>query len=113
METSIVDFRKIFYMPAIHKLSLHLPYVHILVTGRCGKTRRESFKRGSAYQDVLCHQYYSERVVASFVHQIQSEYYGGNRYMYIKGIALGKFSSTYQGTSSSSYHILTHHAMFP
>ena len=28
---------------------------------------------------------YSERLVTSFVHQIQSEYYGVNQYVYIEG----------------------------
>ena len=40
-----------------------------------------------------CHEY-SERVVASFAHQIQSEWYGGNRSVSIEGIVLGHFSTT-------------------
>ena len=36
---------------------------------------------------------YSERVVASFAHYIQSEYYGGNISVSIKGILLEHFSA--------------------
>ena len=34
-----------------------------------------------------------KRVVASFPHQIQLEYSGGDRYVYIEGISLEHFSS--------------------
>ena len=44
MDASIVDFLKRFYIPAIHKLSLHLPHIHIIVTHRCSNTRQEVFK---------------------------------------------------------------------
>ena len=47
-------------------------------------------------QDMLCFIDYSERVVASSAHQIQSEYYGNNRYVSIEGIALYHFSATTQ-----------------
>ena len=40
---------------------------------------------------MLCRRDYAERVVASFTHQIQSEYYGGNISVSIEGIALEKF----------------------
>ena len=48
------------------------------------------------YQDVLCHQNYAELVVASFSHQIQSEYCDGNKYVSIKNIQLEHFSAKYQ-----------------
>ena len=41
---------------------------------------------------MLCRSDYAERVVASFFHQIQSEYYGGNRSVSIDGITLEHFS---------------------
>ena len=41
-------------------------------------TCHKSFKLCRENQYVLCCCDYAERVVASFTHQIQSEYYGGN-----------------------------------
>ena len=49
-----------------------LPHVRILNTNHCGEMRRTAFKRRELFQDVLCCSDYSERVVASFAHQIQS-----------------------------------------
>ena len=37
----------------------------------------------SDFQDVLCRRDYAEHVVARFVQKNQSEYYGGNRSVYI------------------------------
>ena len=78
LETTISDFHTSFYIPAIQKLAFHLPHVRILGTNHCGEMRRTSFKRRELFQDVLCRCDYSERVVANFSNQIQSEYYGGN-----------------------------------
>ena len=88
METYITDFHTSFYIPEIQKLAFHLPHVHIMGTNYCGNTRRESFKRRSAKQDVLCRRGYAKIVLAIFAHQIQSEYYGGNIYVSIEGLAL-------------------------
>ena len=88
METSIVDFHKRFYIPVIQKLALHLPHVRIIGTRHCSNKCQEKFNSCAAYQDVLCCQDYAEHVLASFAHQIQSEYYGGNKYLYIEGIVL-------------------------
>ena len=63
-------------------------------------------------QDVLCHRDYAERVVASFAHQIQSEYYGGNRAVSIEVIVLEKFSEPTHTESAATAKELTHHAMF-
>ena len=41
-------------------------------------------------------------MVASFANQIQSKYYGGNRYLYIEGIALEHFSAATQSDINSS-----------
>ena len=79
METTISDFHTSFYIPAIQKLAFHLPQVRILGTNHCGEIQRTAFKRSELFKDVLCCREYSERVVASFANQIQSEYYGGNR----------------------------------
>ena len=72
METTIYDFNTSLYIPAIQNLAFHLPHVRILGKNHCGAMRRTSFKRRELFQDVLCRSDYSERVVASFAHQIQS-----------------------------------------
>ena len=51
------------------------------------------FKLRESIQYVLCCRDYAERVVDSFDHQIQLEYYGGNRYVSIEGIVLENFSA--------------------
>ena len=71
MEASIFDFYQQLYIHSIYKLAFYLPRVRILGTHNCGNILREAFKSQAAYQDLLCHRYYSELVVASFVHQIQ------------------------------------------
>ena len=83
MESSIVDFHQDFYIPAIQELAFHLPHVIIFGTYHCGNTRREAFTCRSAFQYVLFHHDYAEGEVSRFAHQIQSEYYGGNRYVSI------------------------------
>ena len=112
METSIVDFRQNFYVHAIKKLAFKLTHVHNLGTHHCGNKGQEAFKRHEYYQDVLCRWNYAEHLLAIFVHQIQSKYYGGNRYVSIKGIVLEKFSDTYQWTSSSSLYSCKRHVLF-
>ena len=82
METTISN------IPYLQKLAFYIPHVLILGTNHCGDSRRTAFKRRKLFQDVLCRCDYSERVVASFIHQIQSEHYGGNISIYIEGIAL-------------------------
>ena len=93
METTISDFHTSFYIPAIQKLAFHLPHVRILGTNHCGEMRRTAFKQSELFQDVLCRRDYAERLVARFDNQIQPEYYGGNRYVSIEGIALEHFSA--------------------
>ena len=61
---------------------------------------------------MLCRLDYSERLVASFAHKIQSEYYGGNILVYIEGISLEHFSAMEQKKLSSSSHSCTCHATF-
>ena len=73
METTIFDFHTRLFIPDIQKLAFHLVHVHILGTNHCGEMRRTAFKRRELFQDVLCCRDYSERVVASFSHQIQPE----------------------------------------
>ena len=73
METSIADFHTNLYIPEIQTLTNHLRRVHIIGTNHYCNTRREAFKFRIAKKDVLCCRDYSERVVASFAHQIQSE----------------------------------------
>ena len=87
-ETTIYDFHTSFYILDIQNLAFHLPRVHILGTNHCGAMQHRSFKRIELFQDILRICYYAERVVAIFAHQIQSEYYVGNRSVSIEGIAL-------------------------
>ena len=61
---------------------------------------------------MLCRRDYSERVGASSSHQIQSEYYGGNRYVSIEGIVLEHFSALPQTEINSSTKACPHHAVF-
>ena len=79
MEKTIFNFHTSLFIPAIQKLVLHIPHVQILGTNHCGDSRRTAFKCHESFQDVLSRRDYAERVVASFPHQIQSEYYVGNR----------------------------------
>ena len=112
MDSSIVDFNQDFYITAIRKLVLYLSHVRIFGTHHCGNKRQEAFKRRPYFQDMLCRSDYEKRVVASFEHQIKSEYYGGNRSVSIEVFALEHFSATYQEKSSSSSHSHTHHTAF-
>ena len=82
-ETTISEFHIRYYIPDIQKLAFHLPHVRILVTNHCGEMRRTAFKRREIFQDVLCSLDYADRVVSRFDNQIQPEYYGGNRSVYI------------------------------
>ena len=73
MKISISFLCTCFFTPEIQRFPFHLTHVWILGTHHCGNTRREAFKYPCAFQDVLGWCDYSERVVASFAHQIQSE----------------------------------------
>ena len=112
MESLIVEFHRDLYIPAILKFSFHLPHVRIHETQHCGNTYQEAFKSHSYFQDMLCRREYVECLVARCVHQIQSEYYVGNRCVSIEGIALEHFSITDQETGSSPSHSFTRHAVF-
>ena len=61
---------------------------------------------------MLCCCDYTKRVVASFAHQIQSEYYGNNRYVSIEGILLGHFSAPTHTETSGTPQECTRHAVF-
>ena len=93
METTIYDFHTSFYIPSIKHLTFHLTHVRILGTNHCDEIRRTEFKRRELFQYVLCCLDYAERVVAIFENQIKPSYYGGNRSLYIEGIALEIFSA--------------------
>ena len=72
METYIDYFHTSLYILEIQKIVFHLPHVRILGTNHSGNTRHEAFKRRRENQYMLCFRGYSERLVASFAHQIQS-----------------------------------------
>ena len=54
---------------------------------------------------------YSERLVASFAHQIKSEYCGNNRYLSIEGIAFEHFSAPTQNETATTPQSRKHRAM--
>ena len=70
MESSIVEFYQDIDIPTIHKLVFHPPHVRNIETHHCVNTRRETFKRCSDFQDVLCRSDYAEHVITIFAHQI-------------------------------------------
>ena len=61
---------------------------------------------------MLCRCDYAERLVASFYHEIKSEYYGGHRSVSIKGIVLEYFSALTQTEINSSKKSCPRHAEF-
>ena len=61
---------------------------------------------------MLCCLGYSDRVVASFAQQIQSEYYGGNQYMPIEVIALEDFIASTKTETETTTQAYTWYAMF-
>ena len=112
IKTILYNLHTSFYIPSIQKLAFHIPRVQILVTNHFGEYYWTAFKIRKSFQDVLCCRDYAERVVASFPHQIQSEYYGGNISVYIKGIALEQFNELTQIEINSSTKSCPHHASF-
>ena len=81
-------------------------------TNHCGDSIRTTFKRQESFKDVLYRRDYAKRVVASFSNQIKSGYYGGNRFVYIEGIALEHFSALTQTEINSSTKPCPRHAVF-
>ena len=63
-------------------------------------------------QDVLCSHGYYDNIVASFTHQIQSEYHGGNISMPIEGIQLEHFNTLPETQIKSSTKSCPRHAVF-
>ena len=71
MKTTISDFCTSFYIPAIQNVAFQIPHVRILGTNHYGKMWCTAFKYHELFQDVICHCYYSDKVVSSFACQIQ------------------------------------------
>ena len=61
---------------------------------------------------MLCCRYYADRVVASFAHKIQSEYYGVNISVSIEGIALENFIALPQTGIKTSKTLCPRHTVF-
>ena len=61
---------------------------------------------------MLCRRDYAERIVASFLNQIQSGYYGENRSVSIGGIALEHFSALPQTEINAYTELFPRHAVF-
>ena len=112
METTISNFHAIFYILSIQKLVFHIPHVEILGTNHCGDSSRTEFKCHESFQDVLCFRDYAERLVASFSHQRQSEYYGGNRSVSIEGIILKHYNALPQTEIKASTKVCPRHSVF-
>ena len=112
METIIADFDTNFYIPSIGMLEFHPTPVIILGDNYCGNTHHEALKNCRQNKYVLCCRYYDERLVASFVHQMQSEYYCGNRSMFIEGIALEHFGEKARPETATTPQARTRHAVF-
>ena len=93
-------------------MSFRLPHVRILGTNHCAELRLTAFKRPELFQYFLYRIDYAERLVASFAHQIQSEYYGGNISVSIKVIALESFSAFPTADINSTTQSRQHHAVF-
>ena len=74
--------------------------------------RHTAFKCCKLFQDVLCRRDYDERLVASFAHQIQLEYYGGNISVSIEGIVLENFSAFPKEDINSTTKSCQLHAVF-
>ena len=70
-----------------------MPHVKILGTNHYDDSCQTAFKRFESFQDGLCRCDYAKTLLSSFAHKIQSEYYGGNRSVYIEGIELENFSA--------------------
>ena len=88
------------------RTGIFLPHVSILGNHHCGKERCEEFKLWGNLHDFLCRLDYAKRVVSSFSHQIQSEYYGRNIYVSIEGISLEHFSASHHPIPLlASYHV--------
>ena len=111
MDTTNSNLETSFYITVMPKLAFHIPHVHILGTNHCRHYRRTAFKQRKLFQDVLCHRDYSQRVVASFTHQIKSEYYIGNRFISIADIALEHFSALPETGINSSTKSIPRHAV--
>ena len=61
---------------------------------------------------MLCRRDYAERLVASFAHEMQSEFYCGNISVSIDGIALEHFSTLPNSVINTSTKSCPHHAVF-
>ena len=73
LETSTTELHEKFYIPEIKKLEFNLPRERILGTHHCGKEYHEALKRLGVLKGDMCQRYYTEHVVSSFPHKIQSE----------------------------------------
>ena len=111
-DTNIYNFHTSFYIPKIQKLAFYITHVQMLGNNHCGDSCQTAFKRRESFQYVLCRRDYSDRVVVSFSHQIQSEYYGGNTSVYTEGIALEYFSALPQIEINSPTKPCPRHAVF-
>ena len=94
------------------KLSFHLPRVSVIGIHQCGKERCDVFKCRRNLHDVLWKRDYAEQVVFIFSHQIQSLYYGNNRYVSIEKNSLYHFSTSHHSSPLLASDYVLCHAVF-
>ena len=76
-----------------------MTHVRIIGAPHLGKERHEAFKRRRKQRDFLLWNDYADKIVSSFAHQIKSEHYCGNRYLFIEGISLDNLCASNQSSS--------------
>ena len=112
LETLISEFHEKYYITEIQKLTFHLPHVLIIGTHHCGKEHREEFKCRIKQHDILCQRDYAERILSSFPHKLQSEYYGVNWSVSIKVIVLDNLSYSKKSSSQLTSEAVSCQAVF-
>ena len=90
-DTSISEFHTSFYILE-RKIGISFTTCMNYRTCYCGNKCHETFRHCGSFQNVLCNCDYTEQVVASLEHQIQSKCYDGNIFVSIEGIDLNHFS---------------------
>ena len=100
------------YIQSIQILAFRLPLEYILGTNNCGEMIRTAFKPREIFQDVICRSDYADSLFVRFAHQVQSKYYGINRYMYIEGILFEHFSAVPKTDINTTTPSRQRHALF-
>ena len=105
-------FHTSLYITAIQTIAFHLPHSCILGTDHCGNTLIEALKSCRENKYVFLRRDYAERLVASFAHQIQYEYYDGNWSVSTKVIALDRLSAPTEKKTPTTPQSCKRHDVF-